>query len=56
MIMEIKIGDVVELRSGSVKMTVIDIHGDSIECIYWVEDKGTFDKKEFEKAWLKLNE
>lgn len=48
-----EIGDRVELKSGSDLMTVQSIGDDSIECIWFDEDKkhiDTFKKEELKKA------
>lgn len=49
---EFKIGDVVTLKSGGVKMTIIEVYASDVDCLFWIESTGVFDQKEFRKEWL----
>ena len=40
--MELKIGDIVILKSGSIPMTVASIEGDKVNAVYYNENEGTF--------------
>ncbi len=49
---EIETGDVVELKSGGPSMTVVDVVGELIRCVWW--DGHDYDEAEFFKQTIQL--
>lgn len=51
--MELKSGDVVMLKSGGCPLTVADVDGDNIECI-WLGEEGDLFRETLPRAVLEL--
>ena len=51
---QIKAGDTVQLKSGSITMTVAWTDSDSTFCHYYNEGKSAFEKTEFPTITLKI--
>lgn len=51
----LKAGDIVELKSGSPKMTISHLDQYKAYCIWWNETKGTFSSDEFQLNTLQLS-
>ena len=51
--MELKAGDVVMLKSGGMPLTVADIDGDDIECV-WLGEEGDLFRETLPRAVLEI--
>lgn len=51
--MELKAGDVVMLKSGGVPLTVADVDGDDIECV-WLGEEGDLFRETLPRAVLEI--
>ena len=51
---EIKAGDIVQLKSGGITMTVSLTDSDTTFCHYYIQDKSAFEKMEFPTIILKI--
>ena len=51
--MEIKAGDVVMLKSGGMPLTVADVDGDHIECV-WLGEEGDLFRETLPRAVLEI--
>lgn len=54
--MELNIGDIVLLKSGSIPMTVIAVNGESVQTQWFNEEDGTFPTQNFISAALEVIE
>ncbi len=54
--MELNIGDIVLLKSGSIPMTVIAVEGTSVTAQWYNEEMGTFSTENFVSAALEVIE
>lgn len=51
--MELKAGDVVMLKSGGMPLTVADVDGDDIECV-WLGEEGDLFRETLPRAVLEI--
>jgi uncharacterized protein YodC (DUF2158 family) len=51
---EIEAGDTVRLKSGGLTMTVGYTDKDTTVCYYYIQDKATFEQREFPTITLKI--